>query len=404
MVKQRYDSVDVLRALALIGMVICHYPIFLSSGQGHDAMLYFLSNHLLGGDFAASWFVFLVGLCQALSSKKRNLTKSGDIGRTVTRGGLIFVIGLLFLLLVQGYGELWVWDILTFIGATTIILLPLRRTASSMILAGCVAVVFLTPWLRSFVDLAPLYGGGFEPVGWISDFFPRFLFDPIEDYHGAQTVLHNVLGFFLIGQFPLFPWIIFPLLGFVVGRRVSSNELAAEKPFIVIIGTMFLFMGLFTAYAGSLRPDVSVSNDYIVPLSFYPASFSMSLLLVGVVLLLYIFLHKHYDIRPEATAADGLFLRYCRQISKYSLTIYITHFALFFIPLRIVEAITGVSYLKNLFDTTTAFLLSVLLLILYYPLLRLWDRAGGRYSFEWLLAKVMAQYGKKPAPSLASGA
>ena len=35
MVKQRYDSVDVLRALALIGMVICHYPIFLSSGQGH---------------------------------------------------------------------------------------------------------------------------------------------------------------------------------------------------------------------------------------------------------------------------------------------------------------------------------------------------------------------------------
>jgi len=163
-------------------------------------------------------------------------------------------------------------------------------------------------------------------------------------------------------------------------------------------------MGLFTAYAGSLRPDVSVANDYIVPLSFYPASFSMSLLLIGVVLLLYIFLHRQYDIRPEATVADGLFLRYCRQISKYSLTIYITHFALFFIPLRIVEALTGVSYLKNLFDTTTAFLLSVLLLILYYPLLRWWDRAGGRYSFEWLLARVMAQYGKKPAPGLAPGA
>jgi hypothetical protein len=26
---KRVDSVDVLRALALIGMVICHYPIFL---------------------------------------------------------------------------------------------------------------------------------------------------------------------------------------------------------------------------------------------------------------------------------------------------------------------------------------------------------------------------------------
>lgn len=404
MLKQRYDSVDVLRALALIGMVICHYPIYLSNGQGQDAMLYFLSNHLLGGDFAASWFVFLVGLCQALSSKKRNLTNSGDIGRTVTRGGLIFVIGLLFLLLVQGYGELWDWDILTFIGATTIILLPVRRTMSSRILLGCVAVVFVTPWLRSFVDLAPLYGGGFKPASWISDFFPRLLFDPIEDYQGAQTVLHNVLGFFLIGQFPIFPWIIFPLLGYVVGRRLSSNGLTAETPFIVIIGTMFLFMGLFTAYAGSLRAEVSVANDYVVPLSFYPASFSMSLLLIGVVLLLYIFLHRHYDLRSEATTKDGLFLRYCRQISKYSLTIYITHFSLFFIPLRIVDAITGVSYLKNLLDTTTAFLLSVLLLILYYPLLLLWDKAGGRYSFEWLLAKVMSWYGKKPVPSLASGA
>jgi hypothetical protein len=30
---KRLDSVDVLRTLALIGMVICHYPIFLSSGD-----------------------------------------------------------------------------------------------------------------------------------------------------------------------------------------------------------------------------------------------------------------------------------------------------------------------------------------------------------------------------------
>ena len=194
------------------------------------------------------------------------------------------------------------------------------------------------------------------------------------------------------------------MLGFVVGRRLSSHDLAAETHFIVIIGSMFLFMGFFTAYAGSLRPDVSVANDYVVPLSFYPASFSMSLLLIGVVLLLYIFLHRHYDLRSEVTAEDGLFLRYCRQISKYSLTIYITHFSLFFIPLRLVEAITGVSYLKNLLDTTTAFLLSVLLLILYYPLLRLWDKAGGRYSFEWLLAKVMSWYGKKSAPGPASEA
>ena len=45
---QRVDSVDVLRGLALIGMVLCHYPIFLSNGAGADGMAYFLANHLLG--------------------------------------------------------------------------------------------------------------------------------------------------------------------------------------------------------------------------------------------------------------------------------------------------------------------------------------------------------------------
>ena len=80
---QRVDSVDVLRALALIGMVICHYPIFLSSGAGSDAMLYFFSNHLLGGDCGASWFVFLVGLSQVLSIKKRGTAQDKDVSRVI---------------------------------------------------------------------------------------------------------------------------------------------------------------------------------------------------------------------------------------------------------------------------------------------------------------------------------
>jgi len=194
-------------------------------------MLYFLSNHLLGGDFAASWFVFLVGLCQALSSKKRNLTKSGDIGRTVTRGGLIFVIGLLFLLLVQGYGELWVWDILTFIGATTILLLPLRRTASSWILLGCVAVVFVTPGCGPLWIWPRCTAEDSSPLSWISDFFPVSCSIRERTTTGPRPCCTMCWAFFLIGQFPIFPWIIFPLLGFVVGRRVSSNALAADTPF-----------------------------------------------------------------------------------------------------------------------------------------------------------------------------
>ena len=85
-----------------------------------------------------------------------------------------------------------------------------------------------------------------------------------------------------------------------------------------------------------------------------------------------------------------MFLIYSRQISKYLLTIYISHFALFFIPLRIIQLATGKYYLRDAMSTPTAFALAVLLLILYYPLLKLWDKAGGKYSCEWLLAKLLS--------------
>ena len=389
MVKQRIDSVDVLRALALIGMVICHYPIFLSSGEGRDAMLYFFSNHLLGGDCAASWFVFLVGLSQVLSIKKRDTAQDKNVSRVIIRGMAIFVIGLLFLLVIQGYEELWDWDILTFIGATTIILLLCRKAPSWGLILFCSVVFFITPWLRSFIDIAPFYGGKFESVKWISDFIPNFIFDPVKDYDGGKTVLDNVIGFFLIGQFPLLPWIIFPVTGFVIGRRMTQNLLAADSPFILMIGMMFTFMGLFTAYAGSIKSGFSVANDYITPLSFYPISFSLIMFLIGVVLILFIFLWHIYDANPDNTPPPGMFLIYCRQISKYSLTIYVSHFALFFIPLRIIKLTTGTYYLRDFVSTPVAFALAVLLLILYYPLLKLWDKAGGKYSFEWLLAKLL---------------
>jgi len=392
---ERQDFVDVLRAVALMSMLTCHFPIFLSSGEGNDAMLYFLSNHLLGGDFGASWFLFLSGLSQVLSANKRSGNAEPDVKRAVIRGVVIFIIGLLFLLIVQGYEEIWDWDVLTLIGATTIILIPCRNAPSWLLLLVCSIIFLITPWLRSFIDITPFYGGKFENVAWISNYLPNFLIDPLKEYQGAATVLDNIIGFFLIGQFPIFPWIIFPLIGYVVGRRVTQNLLAADSPFIVIIGAMFTFMGLLTAYAGSKKTLFSVANDYIVPLSFYPNSFSMIMLQTGVLLLLFITLWRIFDAKRASKETPGIFLTYCRQISKYSFTIYVSHFVVIFVSLRIIQAITGKYYLRDLVNTPIAFALSLLLLALYYPLLKVWDRAGGKYGMEWLLARMMSLQGER---------
>lgn len=393
---KRYDSIDVFRAIALIGMVICHYPIFLSSGEGNDALLYFLTNHVLGGDFAASWFVFLVGVSQVISAKKRNVLQSDSTDlRMLIRGAVIFVIGLLFLLIVHGYSELWCWDVLTLIGAAIVILLYCRQLPSWVLLVICIAILFLTPWLRSFIDIASFYGGQFVDIKVVSKFIPNLIFDPLKDYEGASTVLGNIIGFFLIGQFPIFPWIIFPIIGFVIGRRLTENRMPSDAPFLLIIGMLTAFMGPFIAYAGSLIPPYSVQSDYITPFSFYPLSFSMVIFLVGVVLILFIMFWNIFDKDPEKANKPGTFLLYCRQISKYSLTIYITHFALFFIPLRLIYLFTGENYLRRLMSTPSALGLSLILLVIYYPLLRLWDINDGKYSFEWLLAKILSLFNRE---------
>jgi len=358
-------------------------------------MLYFMSNHLLGGDFGGSWFLFLSGLSQVLSASRRGGNAAPDASRAVVRGVAIFIIGLLFLAVVQGYDEIWDWDVLTLIGAATIILIPCRKAPSWLLLVGCSIIFLITPWLRSFIDIAPFYGGAFENVAWISDYLPNFFVDPLKEYQGATGPLNNIIGFFLVGQFPVFPWIIFILIGYVVGRRVTQNLLAADSPFIVIIGATFTFMGLLTAYAGSKKPQFSVANDYIVPLSFYPNSFSMVMLQTGVLLLLFITLWRIFDAKPAGKEAPGIFLTYCRQISKYSFTIYVSHFVVIFVSLRAVQVITGKYYLRDLVNTPIAFALSVLLLVLYYPLLRAWDRAGGKYGMEWLLSTLMSLQGPR---------
>ncbi len=97
---------------------------------------------------------------------------------------------------------------------------------------------------------------------------------------------------------------------------MTQNLLAADSPFISIIGMMFTFMGLFTAYAGSLKSEFSTANDYITPLSFYPNSFSMIMFLIGVVLILFISLWRIYDANPDSTKKPGMFLIYCRQIAN----------------------------------------------------------------------------------------
>lgn len=47
--------------------------------------------------------------------------------------------------------------------------------------------------------------------------------------------------------------------------------------------------------------------------------------------------------------------------------------------------------------TGTALAIAFVLVLLYYPLLKLWDKVGGKFSFEWMLANGISILGRKTA-------
>src|SRR5512145_2482208 len=125
---QRSNSIDILRAIAVVLMVTCHFVLFLSAPDGQYPAWYVFADYGLGGSPAAM-FLFLAGMSLMLSfhaSRSKQIPEATIVKRALTRGVVLFLFGILLQVIVWGYDCLWDWDILTAI-ASCLILLTLMR-------------------------------------------------------------------------------------------------------------------------------------------------------------------------------------------------------------------------------------------------------------------------------------
>ena len=125
---KRLASIDVLRAVAILLMIQVHFVENLSPREASSAVLYDLSQVL--GALAAPIFTFLLGLSLWLWLRRE--TGLGrvevELRRVVVRRGLfLFGAGLAFAVVIWLPQEVFIWDILTLLGASTLILFLLRR-------------------------------------------------------------------------------------------------------------------------------------------------------------------------------------------------------------------------------------------------------------------------------------
>jgi hypothetical protein len=354
-------SIDVLRAIAILLMIQVHFVENLSPREPSSAGYYDLSGAL--GMLPAPIFSFLVGLSLWLWMLRE---KESAIGKRVMRRGImLFGTGLAFATLIWLPESVFIWDILTLLGASTIIVFALRKLPLWIIVGIIILVLCISPLLRLETGYASHWRG--------AEYIYKFKMRDV------------VLGFLLHGYFPLLPWIIFPLLGLVVGRRYFHDPKKRLGGWGLPV-TGLCLIGL-AGIGHVMGNDVTrFQESYFSKITFYPASTTFVVGSMGIVLLGLWILFVGFDRRE--IASGGAVLAFFKRYSRFSLTTYIVHHAVHVWPLYLLAAREGRRdpwwYYQDAVSTPTALLLAFLFIAGFYGVLVLWENKR-QYIFEGML-------------------
>ncbi len=392
---KRIVSIDVLRGASLALMIIIHCMIAYGDERAAESVLYFFFDHVIG-DLGATWFLLMVGMSQVLSAgRKTGADETGLMKKAFLRGAYLFAAGLLQSALAFGPFEMWDWDILPLIGSATVALYFCRFFPSWLILLISAALAFLAPWLRDFVDFTIAWGGELVPATFFSGYVPGILFEYPSVYKVTWRFDEIVKGFFLSGTFPILPWLAFPLIGFVIGRRIVGEKIRHDLPFLHLTGLLLILLGSTASYASTFRPGSSPISDYIAPLSLYPNSITLFYIQTGVGLVLFALLYYLYDVRGAGASNAGMFVTWYKRLSRYSLTVYFLHWLLICWPLWIIYFVTGKFLSEDAMGAVPAFFLGLAGIAFFLVVLKAWERRGGKYTLEWGLRAITNGVGKR---------
>jgi len=248
--RPRLDAPDVVRAVALIGVVVMNYHGYLngaSAAAGPDATfgqrLFDPWQGVLSTRFAAT-FVMVAGIGITLLTERSRTggdaaAIADDRVRLVRRGVILYLGGLVLD---------WIWPgtIILFYGAFFVAgaLLFTLRTRTVLVIGGLsIAAAAAIQW---WAIERRLDG---ESVDWL--FFPRTLTTESPRGLFLDTVVN--------GTHPVLPWLAFLCVGIVVGRLLTDPALSTERRRSEL--GRLLGIGLVLVAGSYLLHEVLTSSD-----------------------------------------------------------------------------------------------------------------------------------------------
>ena len=351
--------------MAIGMMVLVHFVENLSAHYDASLVGPASREHLwwLPVGLAAPLFTLLTGISYRswiTAQKDRGIDDCIISKRTVRRGLFLIGIGFTFNVFVWLPEDTFNWDILTFIGSALIILNLIRKLPTEVLLTGILLVAILSPPLQALSDYYAF---------WINGYFEYDL-----------TLSDLVAGYLVTGYFPLFPWIILPITGFVIAPTLftpSSNIPHGQRQ------SRFLMVGYVSvgcAIASFALQRLIFLPPLIYRWTMFPASSSYLLGVIGMALFSLLALNTIIDKNwkeEHSSVITRAAAQWCRIISKHSLSLYLLHHMVHLWPLWVYGLMTTgepTAHWQKFLPVTISTSLAIFFCILSIPLFILIDK------------------------------
>jgi uncharacterized membrane protein len=350
----RRPSIDLLRTIAIVLMVLVHFVENLAGQQ---------SRPWMPTGLAAPMFAFLAGFNHWLwrrGLEDRQLPLSEIARRSVRRGLSLIAIGFAFNVLVWMPQDTFNWDVLTFLGSSLLILELLHEQPREFWLATAGGAFAIAPVLRQLVRYETYW-----TQGW---------FDP------EWTLSDTLIGYLATGYFPLFPWIVFPLIGASTADwlGMGSQDEPIRWKRLGWGGLALAILGLSLPWCNPRALD-TVAARQLMAWTMFPATPAYVTGMLGITLVMFTVFHWAFD-PPARWPVPRWFSTIFQTFSQHSLSLYLLHHVAHLWPLWLYSAFRGeetTSLWQQATSTGAAVVLAALFLVAAYGLLRWLDRVGG---------------------------
>ncbi|MFM9118280.1 MAG: heparan-alpha-glucosaminide N-acetyltransferase domain-containing protein [Planctomycetota bacterium] len=356
----RYLSIDYLRAIAIVMMASVHFVENLAG---------IYDNYLLPTGLAAPMFTMLTGVSYQIwlrSQRSKGVDQKRVTQRSVRRGLFLVGLGFAFNIFVWMPEDVYNWDVLTFIGVAFLLLAMIRDLPPPLFLLIAGLSWLMAPVLRAEAGYASYWTNGF--------------------YHADMTMSEFWIGFLVCGYFPLFPWIIYPVIGFLVAEKIfpAKAETPSQRRLVASCGLTLIGLSII---ARLLQPYAStqLQTIFLNGWTMFPPSLIYQLGTLGVALTALSLLPLLTD-RPQ-TDPQSWHAQWAKTFSSHSLTIYLLHHVVHLWPLWIWGSIVGddaTAYWQQATSKPIAALIGLIFLIVCYLGLRWWERRNWPTIESWM--------------------